>query len=34
MRDIPLLVNTCDNMKQNELDFDKVDLAKLFKNEN
>jgi hypothetical protein len=32
MRNIPLLVNTCDNMKQYELDFDKVDFAKYFKN--
>jgi hypothetical protein len=34
MRNIPLLVNICDNLKQYEPDFDKVDLSKLFKNLN
>lgn len=28
MRNIPLLVNTCDTQKQNELDFDIIDYAK------
>jgi hypothetical protein len=32
MRNIPLLVNTCDNLKQDELDFDKIDYAKIFMN--
>jgi hypothetical protein len=31
MRNIPLLVNTCDNEKQSELEFDKIDYAKIFK---
>lgn len=34
MRNILLLVNTCDNSKQHELDFDKIDYAKLFKTPN
>ena len=32
MRNIPLLVNTCDNEKQGELDFDKIDYQKYFNN--
>jgi hypothetical protein len=30
MRSIPLLVNTCDNQKQDEIEFDKIDYAKIF----
>ena len=30
MRNIPLLVNTCDNQKQDELEFDKIDYARIF----
>jgi len=30
MRNIPLLVNTCDNQKQDELEFDKIDYAGIF----
>lgn len=32
MRNIPLLVNVCDNQKQGELEFDKIDYTLLFKN--
>ena len=31
MKGIPLLVNTCDNLKQDELEFDKIDYARMFK---
>jgi len=31
MRKIPLLINTCDNQKQEELEFDKVDYRTMFK---
>jgi hypothetical protein len=30
IRDIPIIVNTCDNSKQDELQFDTVDYAKMF----
>lgn len=30
MRNIPLLVNTCDHQKQDELEFDKIDYAGIF----
>jgi hypothetical protein len=32
MRNIPLLVNTCDNLKQAALNFDQVDDQKYFNN--
>ncbi|MES2332352.1 MAG: hypothetical protein V4539_22285 [Bacteroidota bacterium] len=32
MKNIPLLVNTCDNQKQDEIEFDKIDYAKIFMN--
>ena len=32
MRQIPLIVNYCDNEKRSELDFDEIDLKKIFTN--